>query len=60
MALIEMTHPKLPGQVGSIDEDGFPEFAALGWVRVPTDTERAAEPAPTVARKQPTTKKESN
>jgi hypothetical protein len=29
-------------------------------VRVPTDTERAAEPAPTVARKQPTTKKESN
>jgi hypothetical protein len=56
-----MTHPDVDG-VGEIDEDGFPEFAALGWRRVdaPTDTERAAEQAPTVARKQPTTTKKAS
>jgi hypothetical protein len=41
MALIEMTHPNLPGQVGQIDEEGFPEFAAKGWRRVDTPTEDA-------------------
>lgn len=44
MALIEMTHPKLPGQVGQIDEEGFPEFAAKGWRRVDEPSTDAAPP----------------
>jgi hypothetical protein len=39
-----MTHPKLPGQVGQIDEEGFPEFAAKGWRRVDEPSTDAAPP----------------
>lgn len=44
MALIKMTHPAFEG-VGEIDETGFPEFAAKGWVRVDAPTD-AAPPRP--------------
>jgi hypothetical protein len=49
MALIEMTHPDLPGQVGQIDEEGFPEFAAKGWRRA----EPTTDAAPPRTRKKP-------